>query len=357
MFAQSKKYLSMLLMSSMLFTMSAGVASAQDTTVVPGEGPSTAVQPSEGEVTIAPNTWQWYVIRSQVPVRVDSEGNDIVNNFEDAIIDATLRTKADNIDFEVWSAQNLNDWLASEEFDPTGAGTENEFITGDPLFWQGAFETNDNLYLIVMNRSGAPANYTLSVTGDVRFPSELRLDSVLPSVQDLVAPTDISVMSTGEMALTVETPTEAAMTQYGTGPENTLMPADGIVMIEPGQWQWYSFRSQVPVRVDSEGEDVVNNSEDAIIDALLRAQSGNVDFEVWSAQNLNDWRNGEDFDAVGGGTENEFITGDPLFWQGAFERNTTYYLIVKNNTTQPAYYSLNITGDVSFPSAATLSVN
>jgi hypothetical protein len=106
----------------------------------------------------------------------------------------------------------------------------------------------------------------------------------------------------------------------------------------------------------------VNDSEEttdttaATINAALRVQSGQVDFAVWSGDNLNNWRNSEDFDPVGAGTKNESLTGTPLFWQGSFENNDLYYLIVMNRGTEPALYSLNVTGDVSFPSAATLPV-
>ncbi|MEZ4620687.1 MAG: hypothetical protein R2867_34970 [Caldilineaceae bacterium] len=334
-------------------------------TLSPGDSAGMAVHPSSGAVTIQPNSWQWYIFRSQVPVNVDSEGNDIVDGTVKADIDATLNVQAGTVDFEVWSADDLNNWYDSSSFDPLGAGTENEFMNGDPLFWQGSFEANNNYYLIVMNSSSQAATYTLDITGDVRFPSDLALDSAMPA---MAATTEQPVMSTGEMALTVDMPAENAMTPMesttetsqsttmGSGPESTLMPVGGYVTIAPNSWQWYSFRSQVPVEVDSDGNDIVTNPADATINALLRTRTGNVDFEVWSADNLNNWRNSSDFDPMGAGTTNEFISGDPLFWQGSFPTNNVYYLIVMNRSSQPATYSLDITGNVSFPSAATLAV-
>jgi len=356
MMTKFSKSISMLVMFAMLLTVGAGAALAQDAVLSPGDGPSLAVHPSAGAVTIAPNSWQWYSFRSQVPVNVDASGNDVVTNPEDATIDATLRVQSGDVDFEVWSADDLNNWVNGKNFEPMGAGTTNEFISGDPLFWQGSFPANNNYYLIVMNKSSQAATYTLDVIGNVRFPSELALDSTLPAM----AQSDQGVMSSGEMALTVEQPAAATMPEMaatmGTGPENTLMPASGYVMIAPNSWQWYSFRSQVPVNVDSEGNDIVTNPSDATINALLRTKSGHVDFEVWSADNLNNWRNSSDFDAMGMGTTNEFISGDPLFWQGSFMHNDVYYLIVMNRTSEPVYYSLDMTGNVSFPSASSLSV-
>lgn len=347
------KPMSIIVMVAMLFTLGTGAVLAQDATLTPGYGPGSAVHPSVGAVTIEPGSWQWYIFRSQVPVNVDSEGNDIVTNPEDATIDATLRMISGDVDFEVWSAENLNSWINDSDFDPMGMGTTNEFIIGDPLFWQGSFPTNDNYYLIVQNKSGQAATYTLDITGNVRFPSELALDSTMPAMTESMAQIEEPVMSTGEMALTVDMPTEAVM---GTGPENTVMPASGYVMIPANTWQWYSFYSQVPVNVDSEGNDIVTDPADATINALLRTKAGQVDFEVWSADNLNNWINSSDFDPMGMGTTNEFITGDPLFWQGSFNHNSMYYLIVMNRTSEPVYYSLDVTGNVSFPSASSLPV-
>lgn len=344
------KPLSIVVLVAMLFSIGAGAAFAQGASLTPGDGPGSAVHPSTGAVTIAPNSWQWYIFRSQVPVNVDADGNDIVTNPEDATVDATMRVMTGDVSFEVWSADNLNSWINDSEFDPMGMGTENEFLAGDPLFWQGSFPTNDNYYLIVQNKSGNAATYSLEITGNVRFPSELALDTTMEPVMAAVAE---PVMSSGEMALTVELP---AATTMGTSPESALMPASGYVMIPATSWQWYSFNSQVPVEVDSEGNDIVTNPADATINALLRTKSGSVDFEVWSADNLNNWINNKEFDAMGAGTENEFISGDPLFWQGSFNHNSTYYLIVMNRTAEPVYYSLDITGNVSFPSASALPV-
>jgi hypothetical protein len=358
MFTRTKKFLSIIIMAAMLTTTVAGAAFAQDVTITPGNGPSTALQPSAGMVTIAPNSWQWYIFRSQVPVNVDSDGNDVVTRLEDATINATLRAQSGTVDFEVWSKDDLNNWVNSKDFDPMGTGTTNEFISGDPLFWKGSFVVNDNYYLIVMNSGPEAATYALDIAGNVGFPSDMALDSMMPSIMN-----DESVMSSGEMALTVDLPVEATtvdlattMPTAGYGPETALMPAVGNVMIAPNSWQWYSFRTQLPVNVDADGNDIVTNPEDATVQAALRIQSGDVNFEIWSQNDLNNWYNSKDIDGLGMGTENEFLSGNPLFWKGSFKGNDVYYLIVQNDSAQPAYYSLDISGNVSFPSALMLPV-
>lgn len=366
MFTKLSKFMSLLMMVALLVTTGAGAALAQDLSTGAGDGPGTAVSPSAGAVQIEPGKWQWYLFRSQRPVNVEETDeeieNAVVTNPEDATIDAMVRVDSGNVDFEVWSSEDLNNWINDEEFDPTGVGTINEFMNGDPLFWQGTFQGNNNYYLIVKNRGTEPAFYSLNITGDVRFPSELSLNSGTPAAPAAVAQPQQPVMSE-EMGLIVDTPaastpTEPAiMANMGGDPESALRPAGSVVSIESGKWQWYSFRAQKPAGVEETDEDVVTDPTLATIDAVLRIQSGKVDFEVWSKDDLNNWRNDEDFNPTGAGTVNEFMNGDPLSWQGTFDNNNVYYLVVKNRGTEAAFYSLNITGDVSFPSSATLAVN
>jgi hypothetical protein len=350
------KFLSLLVIVALLATFGAGAALAQEMTGVPGDGPANAVMPSAGTVTIGPGQWQWYAIRSQVPVGVEESADDVVTDPRDATINAVLRTQSGKLDFDVWTADDLNNWINAEEFDPTGAGTPNEFIAGTPLTWQGSFETNKTLYLIVKNRTAQPANYTLNVTGNVTFPAHLALNPEAQPAQAAVAAAK-PVESTGEMALTVDMPGEAAMgdstlsAKVASDVSTPAMPPQGFVTIAPGEKQWYPFRSQVPVGVEEDSEAVVTDPRDATIDAVLRAPSGSVSFEVWSANDLNNWINGEEFEPTGAGTPNEFIAGEPLTWQGSFETNDTYYLVVTNRSSQPATYSLSITGNVSFPAA------
>lgn len=347
------KLLSVLTVIALLVTVGAGAALAQTVTGTPGDGPANALMPASGVVRIDPGQWQWYTFRSQAPISTEIEDEDLVT--EDAVVDAVLRVQSGAVDFEVWSANDLNNWINSEDFDATGIGTTNESLPGDPLSWQGSFEGNNSFYLIVKSRSTTPSFYALNVTGNVAFPSTLVLNT---DTQTAVAQAQPAV-SSEEMGLTVETPaaatvSEPATTQMGFDAASAVMPAKGNVQIQPGQWQWYVFTPQVPMSTEIEDEDAV--IEHAKVDAALRVQSGTVSFEVWSADNLNNWRNGTDFDATGIGTTNESLSGDPLFWQGNFEGNNNYYLIVKNTGAQTAVYSLNVTGDVSFPATTSLPV-
>lgn len=354
MLSKFSKFLSVLTVIALLATVGVGAALAQDVVARPGDGPANALMPASGVVQIEPGQWQWYAFRSQAPLSTEIVDEDLV--VEKATIDAALRLQSGAVDFEVWSTNDLNNWIdATEDFDPMGIATKNESLPGDPLFWQGTFEGNNTYYLIVKNRSAQASAYALSITGDVAFPTTLVLGT---DTQPAVAQAQPAVIAE-EMGLTVEAPAAVAeptmaTTQLGYDAASAVMPAQGSVEIQPGQWQWYSFTAQSPMETEVEDEDVVE--EFATIDAALRVQSGSVSFEVWSSNDWNNWRNGTDFDATGAGTKNEDLTGDPLFWQGKFQGNDTFYLIVMNKGVQPAVYTLNITGDVSFPSAASLPV-
>lgn len=370
MLTKFSKFLSLLLVLALLAGFGAGTALAQDMTSRPGAGPADALMPADGVVSIEPGQWQWYIFRSQVPVNVEEDDDAVVTNPEDATINAALRLQSGAVDFEVWSANDLNNWRNDSDFDPMGVGTTNEFMPGDPLFWQGSFQGNNSYYLIVKNRSAQTSFYALDISGNVAFPSTLALSpegatAVVQSPEDAtaVAQTQEPAVSSEEMALTVDMPAESAAsepammtTEVGVDAASAAMPAAGTVRIAPGQRQWYRFTSQMPVNVEEDEDAVVTDPTDATINATLRAQSGTVDFEVWSLNDLNNWYNSVDFNPTGAGTTNEFMSGDPLFWQGSFNGRHTFYLVVMNRGTEPATYSLSITGDVGFPSTATLAV-
>lgn len=175
MFTKLSKVMSLLVIMALLATLGAGAVLAQDLSTGAGDGPGTAVSPSAGVVQIQPGSWQWYLFRSQRPVNVEENEEDVVTNPTDATIDATVRVESGKVDFEVWSADDLNNWINDTDFTPTGVGTTNEFMNGDPLFWQGSFQGNNNYYLIVKNRSTDPAFYSLDITGNVSFPSAANL--------------------------------------------------------------------------------------------------------------------------------------------------------------------------------------
>jgi archaellum component FlaG (FlaF/FlaG flagellin family) len=333
MFKQFSKFVSALMITTLLATFGAGSVWAQETIT---DEAVPAIPTAGSLVRIEPGTWQWYTFRSQVPVNVEDDDDAVVTDPEDATIDITVDVQAGSVGFEVWSADDLNDWQNDVDFDPTGIGTENEYITNDPLFWQGSFETNDTYHLIVKNTGAEAAFYSLDITGHVSFPDSVGVATETTATEAMTEPVAVEP---------VATEAEATSNEISTG-----IPT-GVVTIEPGTWQWYTFRSQVPVDAEEDDDAVVTDPEDATIDIALQVQSGSVAFEVWSAEDWNNWQNDVDFDPTGVGTENEYITNDPLFWQGSFQTNDTYHLIVKNTGTETASYSLDITGHVTFPVA------
>lgn len=380
MFTKFSKFLASSLTVAMLATVGSGAVLAADATDQPGTSASVAVSPTSGTVTIGPGQWQWYTFRPQATTRLietsNSDANDVkTKEVDEAKVDAVLNSQSNNLSFQVWSADDLNNWRNNvDDFAPTGSGTHNEFLPGDPLSWQGAFQNNGTYYLIVKNPSNQPASYSLNITGDVTFPSKLALNGANQPAQASMtqAQPAQAVASTGEMGLTVEKPVQSTatnnlgnpsmMSQIGNDASTAVAPTNAAVTIQPGQWQWYTFRSQATTRLietsNSNANDVKTKEiDEAKIDAVLNSQSNNLSFDVLSTDDLNNWRNNvDDFAPTGSGTRNEFLPGDPLSWQGAFQTNNNYYLIVKNRGTQAATYTLSITGDVAFPAAGTQAV-
>ncbi len=103
--------------------------------------------------TIAPGETQWYAFRDE-----GDEGT------IQAILDASPNI---GVLFEVWTAEQLRLWQAAEEFDPVGAGTENEGADIDQ-FWTGSFVRSGDYYVVVRHTGliDGAAEYSLSVTGE-----------------------------------------------------------------------------------------------------------------------------------------------------------------------------------------------
>ncbi|MCB0095801.1 MAG: hypothetical protein KDE46_08785 [Caldilineaceae bacterium] len=128
-------------------------------------------------------------------------------------------------------------------------------------------------------------------------------------------------------------------------------PDSAVHTLQPGQWDWYVFKSQVPpLHGLTQSQRLAQDT--AKIDVTMNVQQGQGNFEIWNAQTLRDWTSNVKYTAFGQGTENDALRSDPMhFWQGSFTVNGTYYLVVKNKGNTPMNYALNITDkNVSFPS-------
>ncbi|MEZ4869134.1 MAG: alpha/beta hydrolase fold domain-containing protein [Caldilineaceae bacterium] len=118
----------------------------------------------------------------------------------------------------------------------------------------------------------------------------------------------------------------------GTGPENAAALTGQFTTIGPNEMQWYRFSDTG----DGNRVDV----------RLTSPTDGRLGFEVWTEQQLNQWRDGVEFDPLGAGTPNSVLDSD-LSWRGSFNNSGTYYVVVRQ--TNPAAgedisYSIEVTG-------------
>lgn len=137
----------------------------------------------------------------------------------------------------------------------------------------------------------------------------------------------------------------------GYSPASAAAPDSALHMLQPGQWDWYVFKAQIPPLHDLTASQRLENNR-AMIDVAMNIQQGVGNFEVWNAQTLRDWLTNVKYTPFGQGTENSALKSDPLhYWAGSFNFNGAYYLVVKNKGNTPMEYSLNISDEnVTFPS-------
>lgn len=172
-------------------------------------------------------------------------------------------------------------------------------------------------------------------------------------MDDSEAMTDSTGMSAGTAMTDTGMMTATGMMD-GTGPDDALSPTGGETTLGAGETRWYTFK------YDWDGD---SDPSEAIAELRMNTP-GAIDFEVWSQDDLNAWRNGEDFTPTGAGTP-AFTTGDDsnknrdrslLRWVGSSAATVTYHLIVSNNSDSEVGYTLTVTGDtVSFPAPAEMA--
>jgi len=134
-----------------------------------------------------------------------------------------------------------------------------------------------------------------------------------------------------------------------TGPNVAAAPAGDWVGLEPDQEVWYVFNYDY------------DSSRDTISEALVELEMGSensVSFEVWTAEQVEKWATGTDFDALGIGARKSDFTGNhfhdtKLIWANGAAASERFYVIVKNDRDVASYYNLDISGTgISFPTVA-----
>jgi hypothetical protein len=307
-----------------------------------GGGPATALSlaggATNGQLTAGQRLWyafQYAGDGSQVQV-------DLFSNPSGAVT------------FSVWTKDNITDWAAGNPENPIGRGTPNDLVNGDP-FWSGNFDTPGLYYIAVDNATSAPAAFTINASGSgmsapanaQQNPAQsaaLAAATAAPTAAPTAALTPASapapavaplpaVPSVPPIESSKQAATQAAVARGtpGSGPANMIPISSGATtgQIAPGQWLWYGF--QYPGDASQIQVDVSSNP------------SGAATFSIWTPRNVTDWGLGYNANPVGNSTPNDQHNGD-AFWTGNFAAPGIYYIVVKNDTSAPAAFTINASG-------------
>jgi hypothetical protein len=168
-----------------------------------GMGPADALAPTGQWAAEAPSQRTWYDFQyggdgSQILIRMGVDSSNPAS-------------------FEIWTADQILQWLHGDIVTPVGRGSANDTFGGD-LVWSGNFNEPGTYYVIVSNTSSAPEPYDLQITGDA-----VTLQKVAaPAHPAATTPTAVTSAASSPAAAASTTAKPAALAQGGTGPGDAL---------------------------------------------------------------------------------------------------------------------------------------
>jgi hypothetical protein len=273
-----------------------------------GTGPADALAPTGQWTTEAPSQRTWYDFQyggdgSQILVRMAVDSNHPAS-------------------FEVWTADQIQQWVHGDTVTPVGQGSTSDYFGGD-LAWSGSFNEPGTYYVIVSDASLVPETYNLQIMGDaVTLPS-----GVSPAQPATTAPAGAAGAASSPTAATSATAKPAAVAQGGTGLGDALPISGAWAPLAVGQQVWYAFPyngdgSEVTVRMAAD-------------------QSNAASFSVWTPDEARQFALDSTTQPVGRGSEDDSLGGDQV-WAGNFNNGGTYYVVVTQTGPVPVNYQLSI---------------
>jgi len=263
------------------------------------------------------NSFEWY--------RFDYSGTDATAH--PAVTIRLVNGNNSNVNFEIWSSANLNDWWDKQ---PVGKGTalnvacDSGVVNGsggcqtNDLVWSGAFGATGPYYVRIVNNNSTPVMAMLTIQGDGV--------SLIPhTVSNLPA----QAPSIGPKNPNMDDPARSTLING----QPISIPANSVM--------WFRF-------------DYNGNGDTPHTPVTIRLVNGNgsgVSFDVYSPEQMSDWW---DNTPVGKGTlqsvncDTGLISGNggcktsDLSWKGAFGSAGTYYVRVKNDNSSPVMALLTI---------------
>jgi len=287
-----------LVASTLGFTVSGAMAAS-----AAGTGPGDALTPAGQWTSLATGQQAWYAFR------YEGDGSQILVRMSVA--------PANSAAFEVWTPDQVQQWAAGNKVSPIGRGSVDNSLGGD-LVWAGKFNTPGTYYVIVSQTGSVPANYSLQVSGSAV--SFMKAAEPASAAQTAAPAAEKATAATSAAK-------PAAETKSGKSPADALTASGQWVPLAVGQQVWYAFSysgdgSQVEAR-------------------MAVYPNGSADFAVWTAADLERSAQDSSVKPVGRGSVDNALGGD-LVWVGSFNTSGTYYIVVTQNGSTPAYYSLTI---------------
>jgi hypothetical protein len=231
---------------------------------------------------------------------------------------------ANAVSFSVWTPGDVAYWAATGKEQPVGRGSASNLFGGD-LVWTGGFNQAGTYFVVVQNGSSNPAYYLPTVSGSAVYVATAK-------AQPAAAPAATSAAVSEAVAAPAAKPAKS-----GAGPADARALPGDWVKLDAGARVWYAFQY---------------GGDGSAINVRVSASPANaVSFSVWTPGDVTSWAATGKEDPVGRGSVNSRFGGD-LFWTGSFNQAGTYFVVVQNDSSAPAYYLLTASGSAVSSSAS-----
>jgi hypothetical protein len=304
-------------------------------------GPAIALADDSGEtwIQLDPGEQHWYTLVYQGHHEFEEADEDEDEETKSIFVASQVEIRLDaepdgGAVFRVVTPEQIRQWVAGEDLESCGCGTENEYDEAADLTWSGNFPEAGEYYLIVQyTGDGTDAVfYTLDIGGQ-------DVSVIAPALED----EGVAVPKASALEATTLKPLA------GGGPGDALAPGGSWEVLDVGETRWYAFDYSGHHEFEVVGEDG-DEEEKAIwvasqVEVSLDGEPDEAaSFSIWTEEQVKLWASDEEFEPVGKGTENEFAPGD-LSWSGNFAGPGRYYVVVEQQGPEPAYYLLSISGE------------
>jgi hypothetical protein len=288
---------------------------------------------------LEPSEQHWYTLNYTGHHEFEKSGDEDEGDraiWINSSVDVRMDVEPDGgANFRVVTPDQVAAWVAGEDLESCGCGTESDYVPSD-LNWSGGLGEAGTYYLLVdYAGDGTEAVfYSLSISGqDVTYEAPEGMDEqqAVPELFGEAASEDVSGALVG-----------------GSGPVDALAPSGTWQSLPAGGMLWYAFdyhghHSFPKAKEDEDKPDPVWIASEATV-SLDSEPDEAAAFSIWSDEQVRLWLAGEDYEPIGRGTASDHDPGD-LNWAGSFGGPGHYYVVVENQSSGPASFLVLIGGE------------